>query len=77
MELSDLESIIVSGRTRDRFSPVFGQNTDVAKSFLRELPRIRNDLFHFRRALAVDDYERLAATRNWLFMKIDVAEATS
>jgi hypothetical protein len=39
------------------------------------LPPIRNDLFHFKRSLSIDDYERLATTRDWLLRKLENAEA--
>lgn len=75
MDLTDLGSLITSGRTRGRFVQVFGANTALVKSLIDPLPPIRNDLFHFRRSLSLDDYERLATTRDWLFRKLEDAEA--
>jgi CBS domain-containing protein len=75
LELSDLQAMITSRRTKDRFIRVFGHNVDVVKAWLAPLPALRNDLFHFRRPLSVDDYERLAATRDWLLKRLELAEA--
>ena len=75
MDLTDLGSLITSRRTQDRFVPVFGANTALVKSLVDPLPPIRNDLFHFKRSLSIDDYERLATTRDWLFRKLENAEA--
>lgn len=75
MDLTDLGAMITSRRTQEHFVRVFGPNTAVVKSLLNPLPPIRNDLFHFKRSLSVDDYERLATTRDWLFRKLENAEA--
>jgi hypothetical protein len=75
MDLSDLESLITSRRTQGRFTPVFGPNTALVKSLISPLPPIRNDLCHFKRSLSIDDYERLATTRDWLLRKLENAEA--
>jgi hypothetical protein len=75
MDLTDLGSMITSRRTQERFVRVFGANTAVVKSLLNPLPPIRNDLFHFKQSLSIDDYERLATTRDWLFGKLENAAA--
>jgi len=75
MDLTDLIALLTSRRTKDRFARVFGANANLVKSLLDPLPPIRNDLFHFKRSLSVDDYERLATTRDWLIRKIQSAES--
>ncbi len=77
MDMTDLISLITSRRTGKRFVRVFGPNTPRVKSWLSPLPPIRNDLFHFRKSLSVDDYERLATTRDWLLKRIETAEGLS
>ena len=74
MNITDLISLITSRRTSERFFAVFGHNTPLVKSSVDPLPRIRNDLFHFRNSLSIDDYERLATTRDWLLNRLDAAE---
>ena len=74
MDLTDLISLITSRRTSERFFGVLGRNTPLVKSWLDPLPSIRNDLFHFKKSLSVDDYERLATTRDWLLNRIETAE---
>ncbi len=77
MEMTDLISLITSGPTCKRFVRVFGPNTLGVKGWLSPLPEIRNDLFHFKQSLSVDDYERLATTRDWLLNRIGMAEGLS
>jgi predicted transcriptional regulator len=74
MDFSDLGSIINSGRTWPHFTAVLGQNHDLVKTRLAPLAGIRNDLFHFRRAISAEEYETLAITRNWLLLRIELAE---
>jgi predicted transcriptional regulator len=77
MDLSDLRSIIVSGRTREHFAAVVGNNVDLVKIHLAPLTSLRNDVLHFRRKLSADEYERLAKTRDWLHLRIDLAGTRS
>jgi hypothetical protein len=74
MYLTDLLALITADLSQERFVPVFGANTALVKSLLDPLPRIRNDLFHFKGSLPLDDYERLATTRDWLLRKLANAE---
>lgn len=74
MELSDVVALITSTKTSSSFVSVLGSNVPHNKSMLQPLPQIRNELFHFKGALLLDDYERLATTRDWLFKKIEIAD---
>lgn len=76
MDFSDLYTIITSGRTWSHFTSVLGGNRDLVKTRLAGLSRIRNDLFHFRRQISVEEYETLAMTRNWLLLKMEFAETS-
>jgi hypothetical protein len=54
----------------DVFAGVLGKNRDFSRDQLEGLPRIRNDVFHFRPTdTAEADLEQLAATRSWLLRK--------
>jgi predicted transcriptional regulator len=74
MDFSDLGALIVSGRTWPHFTRVLGENLDLVKTRLGPLGGIRNDLFHFRRSVTAEEYEMLAMSRNWLLLRLELAE---
>ena len=47
----------------------------LASAKLKEVGAIRNDLFHFKREIKMQDHETLAGHRNWLLSKIKQVEA--
>ena len=59
----------------DVFSKVLGRNRDSARGHLDPIPRIRNEIFHFRRAITGQDLETLTNTRIWLLVKARTVEA--
>jgi CBS domain-containing protein len=59
----------------ETFCVLLGRNRDSARSYLDPIPRLRNEVFHFRRALTGEDLQVLAGTRAWLLRKAKAAEA--
>ena len=55
--------------------PVFSGTRIRTSAKLKEVGAIRNDLFHFKREITMQDHETLAILRNWLLSKIKQAEA--
>ena len=46
-------------------------------SKLREIRFIRNELFHFKRKISLEEHEKLSDHRNWLLIKISQANPVS
>ena len=59
------------------FEPVFSGNRTRMVGKLKEIGDIRNDLFHFKREITMQDHQTLAGHRNWLLSKIKQAESRS
>jgi predicted transcriptional regulator len=81
MSFRDYESIVNRDDLWHRhFQAIFGGNRGRTGSKLKRTGEIRNDLFHFRRDITIDDHEHLTDTRNWLLTlvsRIDAAQRDS
>ena len=68
---SQLVAVILRRESyRDVHAGVLGMNRDFSRDQLEGLPRIRNDVFHFRTTSTADaDLEQLALARSWLLRK--------
>lgn len=78
MTVNDYIQIIVNGLNWPTFSVVFGEGDWQRKNTaakLGDVSNLRNDVFHFRRQLTAEDYEKLTASRKWLQMKSIAFEA--
>jgi predicted transcriptional regulator len=75
MTFDNYQSLVCFGDNWPELEPVFGGTRIRASAKLKEVGAIRNDLFHFKREIAVPDHETLAIHRNWLLSKIKQAEA--
>jgi CBS domain-containing protein len=76
-EMTLYEYVIILRRqdTWEKFSQAFGMNRNLVFARLEPLPDLRNDVFHFRREITVDDYEKLRDARDWLLKRITKLEA--
>lgn len=74
MSLNDYIMILRRKDTWEKFSPAFGQNSNLVYARLKPLPELRNDIFHFMREIAVEDYELLRDARDWLLKRITILE---
>jgi predicted transcriptional regulator len=75
MTFDNYHALISHGDNWTEFEPVFGGTRTRTSAKLKEIGAIRNDLFHFRREITVEDHQALAGHRNWLLNKIKQAEA--
>jgi predicted transcriptional regulator len=75
MSFGDYQSLVSHGDNWKELESVFGGNRIRVSGKLKEVGDIRNDLFHFKREITVDDHQTLAGHRNWLLNKIKQAEA--
>ncbi len=75
MSLHDYVMLLRFQGTWSQFAKAFGTNQDIAGAKLAPLSGLRNDIFHFRRDLTVEEYELLRSSRDWLLRRIRVMEA--
>ena len=75
MTFDNYKSLISHGENWAEFEPVFGATRSRISAKLKEIGGIRNDLFHFKREIKVQDHEALAGHRNWLLSKVKQVEA--
>lgn len=75
MTFDNYQSLVSHGETWKDLEPLFGGTRTRAVAKLKEVGSIRNDLFHFRREITMQDHETLGVHRNWLLNKIKQAEA--
>ncbi len=66
LSFGDYLAIVRDGRNWPLFQPVLGGTRDRAAAKLESVRVLRNEVFHFRREITVEDHERLVAQRNWL-----------
>lgn len=62
--------------TWSTFKRAFGGTPDIVYTKLHQLPNLRNDVFHFKRELSIEDYELLRDTRDWLLRCIRTVDET-
>lgn len=75
MSFDNYQSLVSHGENWKGLEPVFGGNRTRVSGKLKEIGAIRNDLFHFKREITMQDHQTLAGHRNWLLNKIKQAEA--
>jgi len=75
MTFDNYQSLVSYGDNWKELEPVFGGTRIRASAKLKEVGAIRNDVFHFKREITMQDHETLAILRNWLLSKIKQAEA--
>jgi predicted transcriptional regulator len=59
-------SLLGDGRNWNYFQNTFGGTRERTRAKLEPIRLLRNDVFHFRRELQLEDREKLANCRNWL-----------
>ena len=75
MTFDNYQAIVSHGENWRELEPVFGGTRTRVSAKLKEIGAIRNDLFHFKREITMQDHQTLAGHRNWLLSKIKQAEA--
>lgn len=75
MTFGDYVGLIGDGRNWNFFEPTFKGDRARTRAKLEQVRDLRNDVFHFRREITVDDYETLCSLREWMLRKSTAAEA--
>jgi predicted transcriptional regulator len=75
MTFDNYKSMVSHREYWTEFAPIFGGTRNRMSGKLKEIGEIRNDLFHFKREITMQDHQTLAGHRNWLLNKIKQAEA--
>lgn len=75
MTLQDYVTILNRGDTWEKFRDAFGIDRRVVFAKLQPLPDLRNDVFHFRRKITVEEFDTLRQVRDWLLKRINRIEA--
>jgi CBS domain-containing protein len=75
MTFDDYLALVRDGRNWQHFQAAFGGTRDRTRARLEPVRDIRNDVFHFRRELSVEDHERLSTCRDWLLRCVRNVEA--
>jgi predicted transcriptional regulator len=75
MTFDNYQAMISHSDNWPDFEPVFGGTRTRTSGKLKEVSRIRNDVFHFKREIIIQDHQILAGHRDWLLNKIKQIEA--
>ncbi len=75
MTFNDYVMLLRFKGTWQSFRRAFGGTPVTIYAKLSSLPKLRNDVFHFRRELTAEEYETLRETRDWLLKRIRKVEA--
>ena len=75
MTFDEYVALLRDGRNWQHFEAAFGGTRERARGRLEPVRDLRNDVFHFRRELSVEDHERLTACRNWLLRCVRKVQA--
>jgi predicted transcriptional regulator len=74
MSFDNYQTLLSHGDSWPEFEPIFGGTRTRISGKLRELGAIRNDIFHFKREIRMQDHEVLSSHRDWLLSKVKQAE---
>jgi predicted transcriptional regulator len=75
MTFDNYQALVAHGDNWRLLEPVFGGNRTRTNAKLKEIGAIRNDLFHFKREITMQDHQTLSIHRDWLLNKIKQVEA--
>ena len=75
LTLHDHVMILRHKDTWGKFSDAFGTNRRIVFAKLENLPELRNEIFHFRRKITIEEYDTLRRARDWLLRRISKFEA--
>jgi predicted transcriptional regulator len=74
MSFNNYLTIIANGDNWPKFEPVLGGNRVRTRAKLEQIRDLRNDIFHFKRELTLDDHGTLTDHRDWLLMQTKKAD---
>jgi hypothetical protein len=71
LSLGEMINVLTHGPNfGEYFRRTFGQSRELVLSYLQGVPKIRNQVFHFRDDASVEQLEALLNARDWLLRKI-------
>jgi len=73
MSFDNYQSIVGGGENWKVMEPIFGGTRTRVSAKLKQVGAIRNDIFHFKREITMEDHQTLTGHRNWLLNKIKQA----
>ena len=74
MTFDNYRMIISHGENWSKFEPILGGTRPRTAAKLKQIGDLRNDLFHFKREITLQDHETLNDHRNWLLLKATQAD---
>jgi CBS domain-containing protein len=69
MTFDDYIALVRDGRGWPHFEAVLQGTRDLRKARLERVRDLRNDLFHFKRELSLEDHQTLTSCRSWLLRR--------
>lgn len=75
MTFDEYIALLRDGRNWDHFASTFGGTRDRTRGKLEPIRDLRNDVFHFRRELSVEEHQQLATVRDWLLRCVRKVQA--
>ena len=77
MTFNDYVSLVGHGQSWDFFKSIFRGTRNRTSTKLKEVRDLRNAVFHFKREITAEEYERLADLRDWMLRKAMTVELSS
>ncbi len=74
MTFNDYVQIIGDGRNWQNFKGAFGSTRERIRAKLERIRDLRNNIFHFKCEVSVQDHEDLANYRDWILRRIRIVE---
>ena len=75
MTFDEYVALLRDGRNWEDFEAAIGGTRERTRGKLEPVRDLRNDVFHFRRELSVNDHERLTTCRDWLLRCVRKVQA--
>ncbi|HVT01743.1 MAG TPA: CBS domain-containing protein [Thermoanaerobaculia bacterium] len=75
MTFDNYKTLISNGEAWESLESVFGPPKTRTVAKLKEIGTIRNDLFHFKREITLQDHQVLTLHRNWLLVKVKLTNS--
>lgn len=74
MTFDNYKAIISHGDNWSKFEQILGGNRTRTATKLKQLCDLRNDVFHFKRELSLQDHQTLCDHRDWLLLQAKKAD---
>lgn len=75
MEFNDYIQLVGHGDNWKHFAHSFGGMRETVRAKLEDIRDLRNNIFHFKRELTLEDHQKLAQYRDWALMRARKSDA--